>query len=138
MGSLDPIAYGLPHRAPFIFVDEVREIQPGVAATCVKFFSADEPFFAGHFPGQPLVPGVILAEAMAQTAGIAAGQKGRSFRLSAIKQMKFLHPVLPESSVIFTAEKMAESGTLQQFRASASVEERLVAEGVLVLAEASL
>jgi 3-hydroxyacyl-[acyl-carrier-protein] dehydratase len=81
----DPVALGLPHREPFIFVDEVREILPGESAICAKTFPPEEPFFRGHFPGDPLVPGVILTEALAQTAGIAAGQPGRGFRLAAIR-----------------------------------------------------
>ena len=133
MTALDPVACGLPHRAPFIFLDEVRELQAGEHALCAKLFAGSEPFFAGHFPGQPLVPGVILAEAMAQTAGIAAGRPGVSLRLSAIKTMKFLAPVAPESTVIFYAEKMAEIGGLLQFRTDAKVDGALVAEGIVVL-----
>jgi 3-hydroxyacyl-[acyl-carrier-protein] dehydratase len=80
----DPIALGLPHREPFIFVDRVVTHVPGESAEAVKVFPAETPFFAGHFPGAPLVPGVILAEALAQTAGLAAGQPGKSFRLAAL------------------------------------------------------
>src|SRR2546425_292294 len=108
MDSSDPIACGLPHRAPFVFVDKVHALEPGCSATCTKVFVASEPFFKGHFPGHPLVPGVILAEALAQTAGIAAGRpvSGKTYRLSAIKLMKFLRPVPPETEVTFRAEKI--------------------------------
>ena len=133
---IDPVAAGLPHRPPFVFIEEIVELQPGRHAKCTKFFAASEPFFAGHFPGNPLVPGVILTEAMAQAAGVAAGQPGRAFRLSAIKLMKFLKPVLPGSSVTFTAEKAAEIGGLWQFHTKASVGDEVVAEGVIVLAAA--
>lgn len=131
----NPIAYGLPHREPFIFVDEVREITPGQSATCVKRFPASEPFFAGHFPGDPLVPGVILAEALAQTAGIACGEPGKSYRLSALKMMKFLRPVRPEAEVTLKAEKLGGMGGLVQFQASATVEGEVAAEGVIILNE---
>jgi len=104
----DPIKYGLPHRAPFIFVDEIREISPGQSALGVKRFPANEPFFAGHFPGDPLVPGVILTEALAQVAGIACGQTGKSFRLSAVKLMKFLRPVRPEATRLHDRDLDAE------------------------------
>lgn len=134
---MDPIAAGLPHRAPFIFVEKIIALHPGASAKCEKFFAASEPFFAGHFPGRPLVPGVILAEAMAQTAGLAAGQPGRTFHLSAIKLMKFLQPVPPDTKVLFSAEKTAEIGGLLQFQTSARVENALIAEGMIVLAEAS-
>ena len=133
---MDPLSLGLPHRAPFVFVDEVRELSPGQSAICSRIFPASEPFFAGHFPGDPLVPGVILAEALAQTAGIACGQTGKSYRLSAIKLMKFLRPVRPEAEVILKADKSGEMGGLVQFRVEATVEGEIAAEGVVILNEA--
>lgn len=133
--SGDPIALGLPHRAPFVFVDEVLEVQPGEMAVARKTFPPDEPFFRGHFPGDPLVPGVILAEALAQTAGLAAGQPGRAFRLSAIKGMKFVRAVRPLDVITLTARKIAAIGGLWQFEVAARVGEHAVAEGVVVLAE---
>jgi 3-hydroxyacyl-[acyl-carrier-protein] dehydratase len=131
----NPVELGLPHRAPFIFVDEVVELQPGETAICRKMFPAEEPFFQGHFPGDPLVPGVILTEALAQTAGLAAGQAGRSFRLSAIKGMKFLRAVRPLDAIELSARKVAAVGTLWQFEVTARVAEAVVAEGVVVLSE---
>ncbi len=131
----DPVALGLPHRAPFIFVDEVLDVQPGEAAQCRKTFSPEEPFFRGHFPGDPLVPGVILAEALAQTAGLAAGQPGKAFRLSAIKGMKFLRAVRPRDEIALAARKVAAVGGLWQFEVVARVAGQAVAEGVVVLSE---
>ncbi len=110
MVPLDPVGCGLPHREPFIFIDSVVSLEPGRSAVCVKNFAASEPFFRGHFPGHPLVPGVILTEAAAQTAGIAAGEPGRTFHLSAIRQMKFIRPVPPDTVVEFTATKPARNG----------------------------
>jgi 3-hydroxyacyl-[acyl-carrier-protein] dehydratase len=134
-GGGDPIAFGLPHREPFIFIGAVVQVQPGVSAICEKTFAADEPFFRGHFPGDPLVPGVIITEALAQTAGIAAGQPGRGFRLTAIKGMKFLRPVRPDDRIALTARKIAAVGGLWQFEVSARVGKEAVAEGVVVLNE---
>jgi len=133
----NPIEYGLPHREPFIFIDAVVEVQPGRSAACVKTFLAGEPFFRGHFPGDPIVPGVILAEALAQTAGIAAGRSGeeRSFHLSAIKQMKFFKPARPLDEISLHAEKSAEVGGLLQFSVRATVNGEAVAEGTIVLSE---
>ncbi|MGB8169743.1 MAG: 3-hydroxyacyl-ACP dehydratase FabZ family protein [Chthoniobacteraceae bacterium] len=136
MTGRDPLALGLPHRAPFVFVDEVTELQPGESAVGRKVFAADEPFFRGHFPGDPLVPGVILTEALAQMAGIAAGQAGRSFRLTAIKGMKFLAAVRPEEVITLRARKLGSVGGLWQFEVRASVGEATVAEGAVVLSEA--
>ena len=137
MPPVDPIAHGLPHREPFIFIDCVRETAPDGTAVCSKTFSGDEPFFRGHFPGDPLVPGVILAEALAQTAGIAAGRgsAGKSYRLSAIKLMKFLRPVRPGDEILLTAVKSAAVGNLLQFQVRATVSGETAAEGVIVLNE---
>ncbi len=131
----DPVALGLPHRAPFIFVDAVRTLVPGESAECTKTFPPDEPFFRGHFPGDPLVPGVILTEALAQTAGLAAGQPGRSFRLTAIRGMKFLRAVRPAEEIALRARKVAVVGPLWQFEVAAHVRGEIVAEGVVVLSE---
>ena len=136
MSGEDPIALGLPHREPFVFVDALVARVAGESAECVKTFSAATPFFAGHFPGAPLVPGVILVEALAQTAGLAAGQPGRSFRLSAIRAMKFPAPALPEEEIRFHAKRVAVVGGLWQFDVRAVTGGRTVAEGVVVLSEA--
>ncbi len=132
---LDPVALGLPHRAPFVFVDEVIEVEPGESAVGRKMFPPDEPFFRGHFPDDPLVPGVILTEALAQMAGIAAGQAGRSFRLTAIKGMKFFAAVRPAEVVTLSARKLGAVGGLWQFAVRAAVGETTVAEGAVVLSE---
>ena len=135
MAARDPVALGLPHRAPFVFVEEVRTLIPGESAECGKIFPPGEPFFRGHFPGDPLVPGVILTEALAQTAGLAAGQPGHTFRLSAIRAMKFLRAVRPSDEIIFSARKTAVVGALWQFEVTARVRGEVVAEGVIVLSE---
>ena len=81
---MHPSLTGLPHRDPFRFVDEVLAIEPGLSAVGQKTFAASEPFFAGHFPGNPIVPGVILTEALAQLSGVvaAAGSPGETYLLS--------------------------------------------------------
>ncbi len=92
--------------------------EPGVSAECETEFSKNDPMFAGHFPGEPLVPGVILTEALAQTAGIAAHDETSKtrFLLSAIRQMKFLRPVRPEEKIVLRARKIGEVDQLLQFR----------------------
>lgn len=131
----DPIALGLPHREPFIFVDEVIERVPGESARAVRVFPAATPFFSGHFPGNPIVPGVILVEALAQTAGIAAGREGGGFRLAAVRTMKFPAAALPDERIELSARRIAQAGGLWQFETRAIAGERIVAEGVVVLSE---
>ena len=91
--------------------------------------------FAGHFPDEPLVPGVILTEALAQTAGIAAHQENSKtrFLLSAIRQMKFFQAVRPEEQIRLRARKIGEVGELLQFEVEALLDNTLVAAGQLVL-----
>ncbi len=132
---------GLPHRPPFVFVREVLANEPGVSADCVMVFDAHDPMFAGHFPGNPLVPGVLLTEALAQTAGIAAAsgypEDARPlFLLSAIRGMKFARAARPGERIELRAEKLAHVGDLLQFGVRATVNGATVAEGQLVLSVA--
>ena len=132
----DPAALGLPHREPFRFVDAVLDHHPGESAICTRLFPAEDPVFRGHFPGNPIVPGVLLAEALAQTAGIAASC-GRPLLLSAIRGMKFPHAVRPGESITLSAKKLTSVGALWQFEVLAQVAGRTVAEGHVVLSESA-
>jgi 3-hydroxyacyl-[acyl-carrier-protein] dehydratase len=134
---MDPLSLGLPHRPPFIFIDEVEKLEAGLQAEARKQFGGEEPFFQGHFPGNPIVPGVLLAEAMAQTAGIAIGGPGKTFLLTAIRAMKFLRPIRPREEIHFRAKRVGETGGLVQCAVEARVEGELVAEGQLILAAAA-
>jgi 3-hydroxyacyl-[acyl-carrier-protein] dehydratase len=130
----------LPHRPPFVFVREVISTSPG-EAECRTIFAAGDPMFGGHFPGNPIVPGVILTEALAQTAGIAAAAGSADgerpmFLLSAIRAMKFHRAVRPDEVVQLHAHKLAEMGDLLQFAVRASVGDATVADGQLVLSTA--
>jgi len=107
-------------------------------AECATSFPNDDPMFAGHFPGNPLVPGVILTEALAQTSGVAAAsgfpENARPiFLLSAIRSMKFFVAVRPEEEIILRAEKLGEVDDLLQFQVQARVSAKIVAKGQLVL-----
>ena len=134
---MDPLSLGLPHRPPFVFIDEVEKLEAGLQAEARKQFGGEEPFFRGHFPGNPIVPGVLLAEAMAQTAGIAIGGPGKMFLLTAIRAMKFLRPIRPREEIHFRAKRVGGAGGLVQCAVEARVEGELVAEGQLILAPAA-
>ena len=132
---------GLPHRAPFIFVREIVSCDPGRSVAATTSFSADDPMFAGHFPGNPIVPGVIITEALAQAAGIAAASgfpetKRPIFLLSAIRTMKFLQAVRPGEEIELRAEAIGATELLLQFKVEARVNDAVVAEGQLVLSVA--
>jgi 3-hydroxyacyl-[acyl-carrier-protein] dehydratase len=132
------VSVALPHGPSFTFVQEFIGCDPGISAECATVFRASDPLFGGHFPGNPLVPGVIITEALAQTAGIAAAaghpEKARPFfLLSAIRNMKFFDAVRPERRIALRAEKIAEMGELLQFRVDAVVNGKCVSEGELVL-----
>lgn len=129
---------GLPHRPPFVFVQKLNACQPGVFAECETCFALDDPMFAGHFPDKPLVPGVILTEALAQTAGIAAASDDSSnakprFLLSAIRKMKFSGAVRPGETIVLRAEKIATMNDNFQFNVEACVGGKRVATGEIVL-----
>ena len=129
---------GLPHRPPFVFVRKLLACEAGISAECETEFSPNDPMFAGHFPDDPLVPGVILTEALAQTAGIAAAsgyeENARPrFLLSAIRQMKFFRAVRPEEKIILRARKVATVSDLLQFEVEALIDNELAAAGQIVL-----
>jgi 3-hydroxyacyl-[acyl-carrier-protein] dehydratase len=134
---MDPASLGLPHRPPFVFIDEVEKLEIGLQAEARKQFNGEEAFFQGHFPGNPIVPGVLIAEAMAQTAGIAIGGPGKMFLLTAIRAMKFLRAIRPAEEIHFLAKRVGEVGGLVQCAVEARVQGELVAEGQLILAPTS-
>jgi 3-hydroxyacyl-[acyl-carrier-protein] dehydratase len=136
--AMDGILRELPHRPPFRFVDELVALEPGVAAQGLKTFPATEPFFAGHFPGDPIVPGVILTEALAQLSGLvaAAAEPGARFLLASIRQMKFLRAVRPDESIQLAARSAGALGPLLRFEVRAEVAGALAAEGELMLSRA--
>lgn len=133
---------GLPHRPPFVFVREVVACDPGNSVDARTIFDAQDPMFAGHFPGNPIVPGVILTEALAQTAGIAAASgyadtERPLFLLSAIRTMKFPSAARPGEAIDLRAEKVAATEELLQFQVEARVNGAAVAEGQVVLSVAA-
>ena len=104
--EIDQIKKLIPHRDPFLFIDSCEIITPGEYGKSQKIFSENEYFFKGHFPDNPIVPGVIIVEAMAQTAGIVVSYKLRDFQeksvlFMSVNKAKFRKPVLPNDKVVF-------------------------------------
>lgn len=109
----------LPHGSAFRFVDELEALEPGISATAQYHLPADAPFLAGHFPGNPLMPGVLMLEALAQVAGIAAQthpeiQAFADLRLTAIRQVKILGTLSPEQTLHIEAKIEGRLGNLVQ------------------------
>lgn len=127
----------LPHRYPFLMIDRVLEHEPGVRAVAVKCVSYNEPQFQGHFPAQPIMPGVLITEAFAQVAGIVAltarpEHKGKTVLLLGLDGVRFRRPITPGDRVIITVEKTYERRNIWKFRAIAEVDGARVAEGELM------
>ena len=96
----------IPHRVPFLFIDECEIIIPGEHGISKKTFKEDEYFFEGHFPNNPIVPGVIIVEAMAQTAGVVVSYKLKDYKdksvlFMSVNRAKFRKPILPNDTVSF-------------------------------------
>jgi len=131
----DPLSR-LPHGASFRFVDRVLEMTPGKRIVALKNVTAGDPHLQGHFPGNPLMPGVLLVEAMAQTAGLLLSE-GSSALLAQIRDARFRRPVVPGDQVRIEAERLGGLGGLHRFAVKASVDDAPVAEAEIVLAETS-
>ena len=124
----------LPHRFPFLLVDRISELQPKKKAVGIKNVTINEPFFQGHFPGYPVMPGVLIVEAMAQVAGILAfksGAKGDSVYFMSIEKAKFRKPVIPGDQLRFEVTVIKQRGNVWKCAGDAYVEDKLVAEAEL-------
>jgi 3-hydroxyacyl-[acyl-carrier-protein] dehydratase len=123
----------LPHGLSFRFIDRIIEIVPGQRVVALKSVTSDEPHFPAHFPGNPLMPGVLLLEAMAQTAGLLL-PAGSSAFLAQVKEARFRRPVVPGDRIRIEAGRLAGLGALHRFEVKALVEGETAAEAEIVLA----
>jgi 3-hydroxyacyl-[acyl-carrier-protein] dehydratase len=135
LGSADiaEIMKALPHRYPFLMVDRIINIQGDNSAIGIKNVTANEPQFLGHFPGNPVFPGVLLVEGMAQTAGaiciLSTKVDGpRTVYFMTIDKAKFRKPVTPGDTVEFHVTKIAHKRNMWWFRGEAKVNGQIVAE----------
>jgi 3-hydroxyacyl-[acyl-carrier-protein] dehydratase len=122
----------LPHRYPFLLVDKIIELEPKIKAVGIKNVTINEEFFQGHFPGQPIMPGVLIIEALAQVAGVLAFHSGatpsKSVYFMSIEKAKFRRPVVPGDQLKLEVSILQYRGNVWKFSGSAVVEEKIVAE----------
>lgn len=122
----------LPHRYPFLLVDKIININGDDSAVGIKNVTVNEPHFQGHFPSRPIMPGVLLVEAMAQTAGAICARKqgsgGNLVYFMTIDNARFRKPVVPGDRVEFRVQKQKQRGNIWKFHCDALVDDVLVAE----------
>ena len=145
----------LPHRYPFLLIDKVTELEPGVSAVGIKNVTVNEPYFQGHFPDQPIVPGVLLLESLAQLTAVMYGSEalpadtnwekistkdfegldlaGSVGYLAEIRNVKFMSLVKPGDTLELHAKKGASMGRLMQIKVFAKVGNATVVEGMLTV-----
>ncbi len=124
----------IPHRYPFLLVDRVIDVVPGESAVGIKNVSANEPHFQGHFPGRPVMPGVLIVEAMAQTAAVMVvailgkETEGKLVYFMSIDNARFRKPVVPGDQLRLYCRKVRQRGNVWKFTCEARVDDTIVAD----------
>lgn len=140
--DIEAIMARIPHRYPLLLVDRILEIEVGRRIVGLKNVSANEPFFQGHFPGHPIMPGVMVAESMAQVGGVLAsflpGTEGYIAYFAAIDRCRFRRPVRPGDQLITEVIVLRARARIGQMQATARVDGAVVAEGVFTYSMAPL
>lgn len=124
----------LPHRYPFLLVDKILTLETGLAITAIKNVSINEPFFVGHFPQNPIMPGVLILEAMAQAGGILAyaswekEKREQVLLLVGMDKVRFRSPVVPGDQLVMKLEILKQRARVTRMRGTANVNGNVVAE----------
>lgn len=128
----------IPQRDPFLMIDEVEEFVPGESAIAYKNVNEDEWYFKGHFPGNPIMPGVLITESLAQTGAVAIlsldENKGKNALFGGIDKMKFKRKVVPGDRLKLEVKIIKRKGPIGVGEAIATVDEKIVAKGELTFA----
>ncbi len=128
----------IPHRYPFLLVDRIVELEIGKRAVGIKNVTVNEPFFQGHFPGYPVMPGVLIVEALAQVGAVAMlsleENKGKLGFFAGIDGFRFKEQVKPGDTLVLEVEMTRVRGTIGKGRGTAKVNDKVVAEGELMFA----
>lgn len=128
----------IPHRIPFLLVDRILELVPNERVVGLKNVSMNEPFFQGHFPDAPIMPGVLILEAMAQASGVLAaistnqGEKGSLMYFMGLDQVKFRKPVIPGDQLILELNVLKQRSKVMKLAGVAKVNDQIVAEAHLM------
>jgi len=129
----------IPHRYPFLLVDKITELEPGKKIRGIKNVTVNEPFFQGHYPGKPIMPGVLIIEAMAQVGGVLARlsvpgavEKEGDIFFMAIDKVKFRRPVVPGDQIIFELEPIRTGSRVWKLKGKAFVENTVAVEAELM------
>jgi 3-hydroxyacyl-[acyl-carrier-protein] dehydratase len=132
----------LPHRYPFLLVDRVVELNPGESIVAYKNLTINEPYFNGHFPDQPVFPGVLLTEAMAQAAGILGfktmhktPEDGSIYYFVGADKLRFKRPCVPGDRVMLRAKIVSSRRGIWKFNVSADVDDMLCASATILCAD---
>lgn len=136
MIDINEIMSILPHRYPFLLVDRITEVEPGKSVKGYKNVTINEPFFLGHFPDHPIMPGVLILEAMAQVGGIlafkSADVSNKLVYFMGIDNAKFRKPVVPGDTLELSLEVLRARGKIWKFKGTAFVDGDLAAEAELM------
>ncbi|MBI3590364.1 MAG: 3-hydroxyacyl-ACP dehydratase FabZ [Candidatus Melainabacteria bacterium] len=140
MLDINKIREIIPHRYPFLLIDRITHMEPGLKAKGYKNITSNEPFFQGHFPGNPIMPGVLIVEALAQL-GCAVMLLKEEYRnmiglFAGIEGVRFKKPVVPGDRLELSVELLKLKGPIGKFKGEARVDDQLVVEGEVIFAMA--
>ncbi len=132
----------LPHRYPFLLLDRVEKLVPGESVEGFKNITANEEVFNGHFPGQPIFPGVLILEAMAQVSGVLAFEtrgtrpsSGINYLFGGVEKARFRRPVIPGDRLNMKSAIIADRGWIMKFDCTAYVEDAVACSAILTIVE---